>query len=127
MLLNHGADLNTVTSDGKSLIHVCAEEDSIVPLAYFRHIGANMNLRDSQKKTALQYAIENNSRCALKYMLNWEGIDYNTQDINGETPLHYIVRYADSLDMRHLNNLLFRGADRNVKNNYGQTPRDIIT
>ena len=96
LLMKHGADLSKiVTNDGRSIIHVCAEEDSIVALAYFRHIGANMNSRDSRQKTPLHYAIQNNSRCSLKYMLNWDGIDYNAQDMNGETPLHYIVKYAE--------------------------------
>jgi ankyrin repeat protein len=46
-------------------------------MAYFRSIGFDMNPKDADGKTPLHHALELNSRCVMKYMTNWSGVDYN--------------------------------------------------
>jgi hypothetical protein len=45
--------------------------------------------------TPFHIAIEDKCPRALKFMSNWLDVDFNMQDSNGDTPLHYLVRNAD--------------------------------
>lgn len=77
LLEKHGADMNCVTNDGRTIAHLCVKYDKIVPLAYLRKKGFSMNSRDSKLMSPFHIAIEDNRQCALKFMSNWLDVDFN--------------------------------------------------
>jgi ankyrin repeat protein len=53
--------------------------------------------------------------------------DLNAQDDNGLTPLHLAVRAADNLkSTRSVRHLLIKGARKDVKDNFGRLPIDVV-
>lgn len=95
LLEKHGADMNFLTRDGRTIVHLCVKYDSLVPLAYLRQKGFQLNCQDSKMLTPFHIAIDDKCPRALKFMSNWLDVDFNMQDSNGDTPLHYLVRNAD--------------------------------
>jgi ankyrin repeat protein len=77
LLEKHGADMNCITKDGRTIAHLCAKYDKIVPLAYLRQKGFNINSQDSKMVSPFHIAIEDNRPCSLKFMSNWIDVDFN--------------------------------------------------
>lgn len=76
--------------------------------------------KDGTLEAPLNVALSNNSKEIVKLLLAYNA-DVNSQEYNGDTPLHYAVRYAPTL----IPLLLEAGADMTIKNNAGQTPADL--
>ena len=56
------------------------------------------------------------------YLLAQKGIDFNAQDSNLRTPLHYAAAYGNT---KIVKKLLRAGADRTLVNNENEKPIDI--
>jgi ankyrin repeat protein len=83
--------------------------------------------RDGLGGTALHVAIFSNSRNNLEVikLLLENGFDVNAiSRYNGYTPLHYCV-WINNLDAARL--LISYRADRNIRDNNGQTPQEKAT
>lgn len=85
----------------------------------------NINIKDEKGNNFLHIATLKNSFRAVELLTNYNtsifkygvpSLDVNTQNKNGDTPLHYIR----SLDIANL--LLKKGANPNVQNINGDTP-----
>lgn len=62
---------------------------------------------------------------ALSYLLAWSP-ELNKQDIDGNTPLHLAIKYADKAETtRMVRFLLIRGVNTELKNKQGKTPLQI--
>jgi ankyrin repeat protein len=80
--------------------------------------GADMNVRDSIRKTPLHDAAYNGKFQIVKYLIS-QGADINTKEINGNSPLH------DALINKKIEiakYLISNGANVNTKNGDGKSP-----
>ena len=81
--------------------------------------------------TPLHFAVMNREIHNVELLLSF-GAEVNAQDFQGNAPLHMaMLRLAQEPDnyeeyKRILKELLFSGADRNLKNHQGQTAADLL-
>jgi ankyrin repeat protein len=122
-LVNAGADVNAISSDGKatplSVVVECAErKDPVDMVKYFLAKGADPNKGESPLVTAALFGHYESFRELLK-----AGADPNARDEEGFSALHYICK-DDDIGLVRL--LLDKGADFGAKNSKGQTAADYI-
>ncbi|XP_015821743.2 LOW QUALITY PROTEIN: unconventional myosin-XVI [Nothobranchius furzeri] len=87
-LLKEGVDLNTQTSSGGSLLHLCARHDNVFAAELLIERGLNVNLQDEDMWTALHVAcVCDHADMVLLLLLS--GVNVLLQDINGKIPLDY--------------------------------------
>ncbi|HRN77896.1 MAG TPA: ankyrin repeat domain-containing protein [Candidatus Dependentiae bacterium] len=98
--------------------------------------GANPNVQNKFGYTLLQLSIQYNAYETLKYLLKYRGINPNIQDNDGDTALHILTNkinyslmafgefFQDENDL--LDMLIAAGARKDIENNQGKTPYDII-
>jgi ankyrin repeat protein len=84
---------------------------------------------DSRGSTPLHWACYRCSELALIYILAWvKPSDLCLADVDGYTPLHLAVKSAEEFkSCRPIRALLFRGADKTIKDNNNLMPIDIAT
>ncbi|MBN1469865.1 MAG: ankyrin repeat domain-containing protein [Fusobacteriaceae bacterium] len=66
ILLNNGADLNRKYNDGKSLLHLLAEDDNIIGIKYLLGKNIEVNVEDNLGKTPLSYTKSRDAEEILK-------------------------------------------------------------
>ena len=84
---------------------------------------------DARGSTPLHWACYRCSELALIYILAWvKPKDLCLADVDGYTPLHLAVKSAEEFkSCRPIRALLFRGADKLIKDKQGLMPIDIAT
>ncbi len=82
-----------------------------------KHSDTNLN-----GETILHLAIEKNNIMLIEKLLNL-GLDINSKDNNGVTPLHLAVMKAKNMSVIEF--LLKNGADKNIKTLFGETVYDL--
>lgn len=74
----------------------------------------------------MHWACYSKSEIALVYLISWVPF-LDDQDCEGYTPLHLAVRSVETLkSTRPVRALLIRGAPRNIKDNKGKRPIDLV-
>ena len=117
-LVNQGADVRTVDSKGRTILHILAERDRTVDLTQdIVSKGLSMNVQDKEGQTPLHVAAQNSLQ-ALQSLIDL-GADVNIQDNNGKTPLHLAVQKNEAMAAQIL---IARKADVNTKAENGVTP-----
>lgn len=94
------------------------EQDDYAILRRLIEQGADVDVRDSEGRTPLMWAAtwrKLDATYAIKLLIS-HGADVNAADPNGMTALMYAVDHPPSLS-----DLLFGGADPNLKGGYGRT------
>eukprot|EP00354_Favella_ehrenbergii_P011337 CAMPEP_0170456526 /NCGR_PEP_ID=MMETSP0123-20130129/4129_1 /TAXON_ID=182087 /ORGANISM="Favella ehrenbergii, Strain Fehren 1" /LENGTH=187 /DNA_ID=CAMNT_0010720029 /DNA_START=892 /DNA_END=1454 /DNA_ORIENTATION=- len=125
-LMVYGADPLAINFFGLNMLHVAAQGDSAASLYYFRRLKLDINMQDKRGSTPLHWACYSHSEIALSYLLAW-GPSLNTQDQDGYTPLHLAVKSVDQVEStRPVRFLLIKGAEKNIRDNQGQSPADLI-
>jgi len=85
---------------------------------YIEEIGLHPDETQSGRPTALCYAVLQQDRCLMQYLL-LKGADTNKPDEKGMTPLHYAALGGCGFCILYL---LQSGADVNQENRDGKTP-----
>ena len=80
--------------------------------------GADIHQKNKRGENLLFMAIKNDSPKVLEYLLK-KGLDVNATDDMGNTPLMEAVSFTDNVEIIKM--LLKYGADKTIRNNYGQT------
>lgn len=142
---NVEADINCLNKHGHTLMHMAALGDRVATLYYLKtELKMDLMARDFSNSTPLHLAAYsppefyldyaqhdeeeklNSSALALTYILAWIDRDQmSVQDNQGRTPLHLsILSSYESMDVKTIRALLFRGAPKDVKDNANKTPLD---
>ncbi|KAJ8351475.1 hypothetical protein SKAU_G00229510, partial [Synaphobranchus kaupii] len=94
-LLKDGADPDTPTASGGSLLHLCARHDNAVAAEVLIERGLNVNLQDEDLWTPLHVACAcDNADIALLLLL--AGANVLLQDVNGNIPLDYATEGTET-------------------------------
>ncbi|XP_065839111.1 delta-latroinsectotoxin-Lt1a-like [Oscarella lobularis] len=122
----HKADINSF--DGHNAF-MCACSSSINRSAKVRYLdekGANCQAKDHKGKTALFYAIKpsDDVKDVLRYLVIEKGIDINSVDKEGRTPLLDACEYHPSFLV--IQQLIELGADVSVRNKNKQNALHMV-
>ncbi len=115
LLLDNGADINVMSSDGRSMLHWCSSVD-LTNLAISR--GFNLENQNPFGRTPIQCAIHHRNFDVAQLLVE-SGSDVNATDYRKKSVLHYAVV---SGNVNLVETLLKRGANIEVRNKDGQTP-----
>ncbi|KAM9347628.1 unconventional myosin-XVI [Symphorus nematophorus] len=102
-LLKEGADPNTPTSSGGTLLHLCARHDNVFAAELLIERGLNVNLQDEDLWTALHVAcVCDHADVVLLLLL--AGVNVLLQDVNGNIPLDYACEGTETsyILLKHL-------------------------
>jgi len=73
LLVKHGADVNAYNRQGINMLHVSAQGDQPVSLAYFLDKGLDINSKDYRSSTPLHWAAFSGAELTLNYIIAWGG------------------------------------------------------
>jgi ankyrin repeat protein len=116
-LLDKGADVLAVDSNGKTALHYAAQNGHVKVLNSLLDNGADIHAVDSNGKTALHYAAQDGHVKVLNSLLD-KGADIHAVDSNRKSALHHA---AQNGYVEVLNSLLDKGADVLAVDSNGKT------
>jgi ankyrin repeat protein len=116
-LINQGASVNVVDENGKTLIHIVAQNDRTHIIETLVRLGVDVNQADNVGATPVHYAAYNGRTEAIETLVRL-GADVNKTDNNGKTPI-----YIAAINGRpnSIETLVRLGADVNKANNDNET------
>ncbi len=133
-LLDHGADIHAVNSDGDTPLHIAVSFDHKDEVSLLLNKGADINFRNFDGRTPLHMIGQFNSPTTGALLLQ-KGVNIDAVDNEGNTVLHLAVVEAelimfDGLEgfdtaARTAHLLLEQGADTTVVNHEGKTAFDL--
>jgi len=122
LLESYGADTKVKNHQGLNVMHIAAQGDQPISLAYFLRKGFDIQELDNKGSTPLHWAAFLGMENATIYLTSW-GSDPNLKDVeSGFTPLHLAVVSGNGRVVRRL---LIKGANRHIKDNEDKTPKDL--
>ena len=110
-LLDAGADLNAVTSDGQTPLHVAITTEKYNMALCLVEVEADLGLQDSKGNTILHLCLSNNdfrnetmSPIASEFLdeLLRRGFPVNEQNSHGDTPIHIFSRVSSNIALLKL-------------------------
>ncbi len=123
VLSNAGFDFNLMNGDyGRTVLHLAVTGDYTIELVRLLiHRGADLNVTDSDGKTALHWTACGNLHTGQEfaYLLLASGAGKNLTDSNGRTALHLAARCDDTEEL--VNIFITAGVDLNLRDNDGRT------
>jgi ankyrin repeat protein len=125
-LLTHGAKVNAVDKNGRTVVHVAAESNAAHILAYLMLHNTTVNVRakDVMGKTPLLIAVANgNARC-VEVIQGSHPESLDDVDFNGNSALHEAAGLDDYHEIVQIL-LDFGGIDATLTNNARKTAKDI--
>ncbi|XP_073020961.1 acyl-CoA-binding domain-containing protein 1-like isoform X1 [Primulina eburnea] len=102
-------------------IHSFAQEGDEENLLKCIESGVPLNLKDSEGRTPLHWAVDRGHMNITMFLLN-KNADVNTKDNEGQTALHYAA-LCDRASIAEL--LVKQGADIEIQDNEGNTATDL--
>jgi len=122
LLESHGADFAIKNNQGLSVVHIAAQGDQPVSLAYFRERGMSIYERDDKGSTPLHWAAFLGMENATNFLTSWR-CPLDEKDLeSGFTALHLAVLSGNARVVRRV---LVKGADKNIKDKDGRMAIDI--
>ncbi|KAL8689137.1 MAG: hypothetical protein Q9218_005122 [Villophora microphyllina] len=119
VLIEKGASLTPMGSDGKTAIHLASQKGHVDAVRLFLERGVSADIRDGVGKTPLHFATFRGSLETVKLLLS-RGANIRAQNYDGETVLHTCLHYEPDDEVVSL--LLHRGVGVDIANVQGQTP-----
>jgi len=114
-----GATLNVRNKNGLTLMHKAAIDNNNFLLTYLRDVGEfKIDEVDFENNTPLHYACRFGANFSTFWLLGF-GQQPNAQNKQGDTPLHVLLKSGRVYDTKNVRELIFKGADRELKNNDG--------
>ncbi|KAI0382245.1 ankyrin repeat-containing domain protein [Hypomontagnella monticulosa] len=120
-LLRMNASPNAVNDRRETPLHCAALNGEVGTIETLLRAGADPNARTVHQETPLIYAAARDRADAVTYLIGG-GADINAQDEDGCTSLHIAVESGYRAVAK---GLLRINADTSLKNNRGQTPKDV--
>ncbi|CDW88262.1 dhhc zinc finger domain containing protein [Stylonychia lemnae] len=125
-LVKFGCKKEELTSSGQNMIHLGAQANKPFTIVYFKEQGLNINLQDNRGQTPLHLACINDSYTSFHYLIAQKA-DKMIKDNKGLTALHHAVLSSFKTQSDYLLiKLILKGASRDVKDNYGRYPVDLL-
>ena len=122
-LLDHGASVHTLDSQGKTPLEYSAS------MASPNHLKLLLSQEDvdidgvnCNGETLLHLAVEKGKNLNVALLIYW-GCDFNICDVNGNTPLHIAASLGN---FEVIKMLLLCGGNSQIKNLEGKNPEDLI-
>ena len=75
-----------------NVLHVAAQGDQPLSLAYFIEKGFDVDTMDSEDRTPMHHAAMFGCELSVCYLVSFKGF-VNAKDMNGDTPLHSAIKY----------------------------------
>jgi ankyrin repeat protein len=116
-----GVNVNHADLNGNTAMHYVAKSGNVGLFRFLLDHGAKMGVRNKFGMTPLHKAVKFGN-LDLVYLMHAAGEDINAKDGEGYTSLHIAV---STLDVRMVEILLNRKADKTITNNKGKTPFDL--
>jgi ankyrin repeat protein len=113
----------TVDRDGRNGLHDAAAHGQVDALRSLLAVGDDPNLADKSGRTPLHSAAQQGQLEAARLLLN-AGAKVDVRDGYGNTAL-WRATFGNTAVPDLVSMLLDAGADADVQNNAGQSPRDI--
>ena len=122
LLLEHGADINAQNKDGRTPLHVAAENGRVEVVRVLHEHGANIGAEDDAGRTPLHLAASYGSVQTVHVLLEY-GANIGANDNEGRTPLHLaVVKKAGWLEVEVVRVLLEHGANVGAEDDESFTP-----
>ena len=119
ILIQNFANVQALTYNGLNMLHKGAQGNSPNSIIYFnKKYNIDIASTNNDNLNAIHFAAISGMDNSIIYLLNM-GLNPNLQDINGNTPLHYAVKYGQN---RIIKKLLHNGADKNILNKNKVSP-----
>ena len=119
ILIQNFANVQALTYNGLNMLHKGAQGNSPNSIIYFnKKYNIDIRSTNNDNLNAMHFAAISGMDNSIIYLLNM-GLNPNLQDINGNTPLHYAVKYGQN---RIIKKLLHNGADKNILNKNKVSP-----
>ena len=119
ILIQNFANVQALTYNGLNMLHKGAQGNSPNSIIYFnKKYNIDIASTNNDDLNAMHFAAISGMDNSIIYLLNM-GLNPNLQDINGNTPLHYAVKYGQN---RIIKKLLHNGADKNILNKNKVSP-----
>ncbi|XP_066154300.1 SH3 and multiple ankyrin repeat domains protein 2 isoform X7 [Euwallacea fornicatus] len=121
-LVNGGAILDYRTKDGSTALHRAVEHRSVEALKTLLELGASPNYKDNKGLTPLYFTISPNVDPVFAETLLHDHATTGAADTQGWQEVHQACKHGL---LKHLEHLLFYGADMNAHNASGNTPLHV--
>ena len=119
ILIQNFANVQALTYNGLNMLHKGAQGNSPNSIIYFnKKYNIDIGSTNNDNLNAMHFAAISGMDNSIIYLLNM-GLNPNLQDINGNTTLHYAVKYGQN---RIIKKLLHNGADKNILNKNKVSP-----
>ena len=138
VLVQNGYDINAQTRElyknsgsGVTVLMRASEAYSFNAVKTLLENGAKTDLKDSQKKTALHYAVNSFTEDKVEnfLLLLKAKADPNVGNYNDETALHLLLKnkYLTKEQFEMVKLLVINGANLDLKDDNGNTPRKYVS
>jgi len=121
ILLEHGASVHISTLEGLSALHLAAIHCDGTMLEKLLECGAFLGVQDEAGDTLLHWAIREEKPDILSFLLSKSTSLLDTQNEDGETPLHMAAAFGEEGTVE---TLLKNGATPDIRDVNGLTPAE---